>query len=385
MADEIEVRKRRFLTLQKRLKEERLFVKQEKEQLRKLNEKLLNVSQNLFYLEWKNRKQWMNIDRLVSGKANPAECSNTSRLIESIKFEDACSHLNYQDSQYGAVLLKLKENPKLVALILDYCDNKKFQTTTRHLCRLFISTLYGSCAEKRDELCVLKILNELMELQVLSCEDLLQFFCGKRSTENAFACVFTVFSEMLFSSKLYLTAALHGTVMQVIVDDAIFLDVEVSKVVSRIPPKTVLEKFGQAGTLEAKDKINQHMAVLHDHILALCNKFLKSLHDKIYCFPQSLRWAIAHLYEGMLTKMKLPQANAKAIIGYMLMSYFICPAIINPEPYGINSDADISETARHNLGLVASILRSLALIECGLKDEKLKIILDRFEEVLYTY
>ena len=65
----------------------------------------------------------------------------------------------------------------------------------------------------------------------------------------------------------------------------------------------------------------------------------------------------------------------------MLMSYFICPAIINPEPYGINSDADISETARHNLGQIASILRSLALLECGLKDEKLKNILQNFEQV----
>ena len=79
--------------------------------------------------------------------------------------------------------------------------------------------------------------------------------------------------------------------------------------------------------------------------------------------------------------MKLPQANAKAIIGYMIMSYFVCPAIINPEPYGINSDADISETARHNLSQIASILRSLALLECGLKDEKLKSILVKFDQV----
>ena len=63
------------------------------------------------------------------------------------------------------------------------------------------------------------------------------------------------------------------------------------------------------------------------------------------------------------------------------MSCFICPAIINPEPYGINSDAYLSETARHNLCQIASILRSAALLECGMKDEKLHEILTQLEQV----
>ena len=112
MADEIECRKKRFLTLQKRLKEERLFVKHEKEQLRKLNEKVILVSQNLYYLEWKTRKQWINIDRLVSGKSNPSECSNTAKIIDSVQFEDAGKYLNYQDEQYGKFLLSLRNDPR---------------------------------------------------------------------------------------------------------------------------------------------------------------------------------------------------------------------------------------------------------------------------------
>ena len=383
MMEEIERGKSRFLILQKRLKAERLFVKSEKEQLRLLNEKVENLSQNLFYLEWKTRQQWINVDRLVwGGRANPSECSSTSRIIDAVKFEDASSYLNYDDHKYGQFLLSLKENPRLIALILDYCDNQRIQKSTIQLSRLFISSLYGSCTQKMDEVFVLKILKELMVLQVFPCEDLLNFFCGKRSTDNAFACVLTMFSESLFSSKLYLTAALHGAVMQVVVDDSIFLDVEVSKVLCRIAPKVALEKFGNPGTVEAQNKIKEHMNILYNHLIKLCKKFLKSLLDKLYCFPQSLRWAIGQLYQGLIHKMKLPQANAKALIGHIIMSYFICPAIINPEPYGINSDADISETARHNLGQVASILRSLALLECGLKDEKFKNILDNFEKVI---
>ena len=381
MAVEVDHRKTRFITLQKRLKEERLYVKQEKDIIKKLNDKLMNLSHNLFCLDWKNRHYWNNVDQLVGGRVNPSECSATSKIIDNVQFEDGASYLNYEDIKYGEFLSSLRENPRLVALILDFCDTKRLQPSARNLTRLFISTLYGGCVDQVGELKILLILKELMNLQVLTCEDLLGFFCGKHSNDNAFACVLTIFSEMLFSSKLYLTAALHGTVMQVIVDDAIFLDVEVTKIVSRIPPKATLEKFGHPGSAEANEKIKQHMDGLHKLLVKLTERFLKSLHDKIYCFPQSLRWAIGKLYQGMVSKMKLPHANAKAIIGYMLMSYFICPAIINPEPYGINSDADISETARHNLGQIASILRSLALLECGLKDEKLKNILQNFEQV----
>ncbi|XP_065647423.1 GTPase-activating protein and VPS9 domain-containing protein 1 isoform X2 [Hydra vulgaris] len=379
--EEIERVRTRFLVLQKRLKTERLFVKNEKEQLRILNEKVGSLSQNLFYLEWKTRQQWLNVDRLVwGGRANPSECSVTSRIIETAKFEDASNYLSYEDYKYGDFLLCLKENPRLIALILNYCDTKRIQNSTMQLVKLFLSSLYGNCIQQADEVLVLKILKELMILQVFPCEDLLDFFCGKRSTDNAFACVMTIFSGSLFSSKLYLTAALHGSVMQVIVDDSIFLDVEVSKALCRIAPKVAVEKFGRPGTVEAHNKTKQHMNMLHNHLIHLCKKFLKNLVDKVYCFPQSLCWAIGQLYQGMVQKMKLPQANAKALIGHIIMSYFICPAIINPEPYGINSDADISETARHNLGQVASILRSLALLECGLKDEKLTNIFENFDK-----
>ena len=378
--EEIEKRKFRFLTLQKRLKEERLFVKNEKDQLRILNEKVISLSKNLFFIDWKNWQQWNNVDRLITAKAQPADCSATSRFIDSVKFEDSCGYLNYEDSKYGKFILDLKENPKLIALILNYCDVKRIQTSSRQITNLIISTLYGNCTLVKDELLVLQILKELTNLQVLPCEDLISFICGKRSTENAFACLLAKFSEILFSSKLYLTAALHGAVMQVVVDDREFLDHEVSKVLNRLTPKGTLEKFGQPG-VESTNRIKEHVKILHNKLISLCKKFLRSLFDKIYCFPNSLRWAIGQLYQGMINTMKLPPTNAKAIIGYMLMSYFICPAIINPEPYGINSDADISEIARHNLWQIASIFRSLALLECGMKDEKLGSLLEQLEKV----
>ena len=364
-------KRERYITLQKRLKEERLFIKQEKDTLRSLNDQVSQKSDELFRLTWKTRQHWQNLDRLAwGGRVLPSECSSEARIIDHAKFEDASQALGYQELAYGEFLTKLRSNPSLIASLLDYFDRQRLQT--RAVTRLFISSVFSGCVLQQDEKLLLLVMKGLVTIQVLPCENLVEFFCGKRCTDTAFACVLTLLSEILFTSKLYLTAALHGSVMQVVVDDTTFLDTEVAKVLSRISPKAAIDKFGQPGTPATKQKIQDHMKILQQSIVRLCKKFLKSLRDKIYCFPVSLRWTVWQLYEGMITKLKLPIANSKAIVGHVLMSYFICPAIIKPEPYGINSDADISETARHNLGQIASVLRSLALVECGLKDGRLK-------------
>lgn len=44
----------------------------------------------------------------------------------------------------------------------------------------------------------------------------------------------------------------------------------------------------------------------------------------------------------------------------MVFTCFICPAIVNPEPYGI-TDAPISPTARTNLMHVARAIQALAI------------------------
>lgn len=53
----------------------------------------------------------------------------------------------------------------------------------------------------------------------------------------------------------------------------------------------------------------------------------------------------------------------------LVFTYFICPAIVNPEPYGI-TDAPISYVARFNLIQVGQILQMLSLIKYQSPDHK---------------
>ena len=66
------------------------------------------------------------------------------------------------------------------------------------------------------------------------------------------------------------------------------------------------------------------------------------------------------------------------------MALYICPAICDPEPYGIISDVQITNVVRHNLMQVANILQALALSEDD-KDAKAQDLYSKFKNVTYIY
>ena len=371
----------KLYTLQKRLKGERLFIRQDKDIIRSLNDSVNETCKSVYHLAWATRQHWRNVERLITGaRVFPSECTETSIHIENVIFEDASKHLGYQDAKYGEFLSSLRGNPKLVAFML-HCATR-YGVDISNVTKLLLSCLYGSCLLKEDEKHVLTILRQLIEIQITTSDSVTDYFCSPKSFLNGFNIVLRLYSEMLFTSKLYLTAALHGAVMQVIVDDSVFLDIEMSTVLNRLPPRVMRDKFGDPGTPKSNRKMLEYIEYLQDCLINLCNKFLKSLRDKIYCFPTSIRWILGELGKIIITKTNNTQ-QTKALLGHVLINYFICPAIINPEPFGINSDAFISDVARYNLAQVASILRSMALAELGMKDQKVQKLLAVFEPVSF--
>lgn len=370
----------KLYTLQKRLKGERLFIRQDKDIIRSLNDSVNETCKKVYHLGWTTRQLWRNVERLITGaRVFPSECTKTSILIENVIFEDSSKHLGYQDVKYGEFLSGLRTNPRLVAFLLDCATGHGVDI--KDITKLLFCCLYGGCILKEDENRVLKILQMLIEIQIATTDNVFDYFCSPKSSLNGFTVVLRLYSEMLFTSKLYLTAALHGSVMQVIVDDSVCLDIEISTVLSRLQPRMIREKFGDPGTPKSTRKMQDYLEFLQNCLVKLCNKFLKSLKDKIYCFPTSLRWILAQLGNVIRNKTNNDEKKTKALLGHVLMNYFICPAIINPEPFGINSDAFVSEIARYNLGQVASILRSMALAELGMKDPKVQSLLAAFEPV----
>jgi len=72
--------------------------------------------------------------------------------------------------------------------------------------------------------------------------------------------------------------------------------------------------------------------------------------------------------------------QVNAICTDLVFTYFICPAIVNPEPYGI-TDAPISYVSRFNLIQVAKILQMLAMTKYEDVDNKVSDLYNLFEKV----
>ncbi|XP_070532532.1 GTPase-activating protein and VPS9 domain-containing protein 1-like [Ptychodera flava] len=348
-----------LVELAKHLKEEKLFVSSEKEQLRRLNEEVTSTAERLYHVSWIARQQRQNLDQLIFGawEPSPAACCYRANALEQVNFEDAYKQLGYQDSAFGEFVKKLRENPRLVAYCLTQGERLHLDGS-KDIVKIIMSAVYGNCIMQEDERYVLLLLQALIESQLAGSDDPRRLL---RKGSCVFTKVFKQFTEGLYSGRLYLTAALHEAVMVLLMDDENFLETNPHKVTDHFTPQEQEKRFGKANTPEFQDKLLHQLEVNVDQLVNHCNRFIQSLKDNMYCFPQSLDWIVKQIYKIVTQAGKSKAEEVRAMCVDMLLLLFVCPAIVNPEPYGITSDILISDVARFNLMQVAQILQALAM------------------------
>lgn len=169
----------------------------------------------------------------------------------------------------------------------------------------------------------------------------------------AFSILFKLFSEGLYSAKLFLTATLHEPIMQLLVEDEDHLETDPAKVTERLTPAQQ-ERFGEKGSEGYKQRVQAAVEANEAKLVALVNKFIGYLKQNTYCFPHSLRWIVSQMYKTLSCVERLEVGEVRTMCTDLLLTCFICPAIVNPEQYGIISDAPINEVARFNLMQVSA-------------------------------
>nr|XP_054769969.1 GTPase-activating protein and VPS9 domain-containing protein 1-like [Lytechinus pictus] len=348
-----------LLSLAQRLKEERLYIQSEKNLLQGLHEEVTQTSDKLHRVAWITQQQRQTLNSLVRASSNspPAACCYRANALERVGFVDGYKQLGFQDALYGDVLNYLRENPSVMAQIL--AQGEKTNTDRAPgLVHSVISGIYGNCVVDDDEQHFLIFIQSLMKHQLAESDDPRRLL---RRGRCAFSIAFKVFTEALFSGKLYLTAALHEPVMAVLMNDEVCLETDVQKAMDHFSPEERKQRFGTTGTPAYEQSVQKHMNGIMDQLVGLCNKFIVGLHSNIYCFPPSLDWIISQLHKILVDAGQVESADIRIMCADLLLTCFVGPAIIDPEPYGITSDILVSETARFNLMQVAQILQGLAL------------------------
>lgn len=276
------------------LRRERLFVSSEQSNLQALNEKVKCTSTHLAQLAWISSHQRINLNRLILARIDclPALICQRNYTLEKVTFVDACKYLGYQDAlRYGDFLAVLRVSNELVAKCLTVGD-KMFPEAMPDVVHSLYAGLYGSCLLSEDKILVLKLLQHLTALQLVPSDNPRRLL---RHGTCAFARFYSVFHENLYSAKLFLTAALHGPIMKLLMEDEMFLDIDPDKAAVRYPPEERLRKFGQEGTPEHAHKIQLYREWTIKRLVYLSEYFIYSIRDNMHCFPTSVCWLVRQM------------------------------------------------------------------------------------------
>uniref|UniRef100_A0A1B6FZC8 Receptor-mediated endocytosis protein 6 homolog n=1 Tax=Cuerna arida TaxID=1464854 RepID=A0A1B6FZC8_9HEMI len=276
---------------------------------------------------------------------------------------------------YGEFLKGLRSSPDLLASCL-VVGERMMPESMGQIIHSLISGLFGSCLLPEDKVIVLRLLKNLTELQLVPSDDPRRLL---RQGTCTFARLYAGFHEGLFSAKLFLTAALHDPIMQLLMEDEQFLDIDPDKAAIRFPPGQRIKKFGKEGTEEYKINLQSYRNWTIQSLVTITRRFIASLQENLHCFPPSVSWLVRQIFCLLKKSAIIQEKEMFAITTDLVLTHFICPAIVNPEPYGI-TDAPISYIARFNLIQVAQILQMLAMRRYEGVDPKVEDLYSQFDK-----
>ncbi|KAK3593714.1 hypothetical protein CHS0354_013611 [Potamilus streckersoni] len=367
-----------LVELARHLKQERLYVTSEKEQVQNLYEEVKKAAEELYHESWISRQQKAILDALIlsTKEVTPSECFARTNQLDSSNFVDGYKHLSYHDAKFGELLKFLRENPVFLGHLLAAAEKANMEPTI-NIIKVVMTTVYGSCVLQADEIYALQMLKCLLELQLNTSDDPRRLV---RRGSCAFSVAFKQLFDSVFSAKLFLTAALHDPVMRLLMEDEWFYDIDPGKALIRFPPQERHRRFGDSGTEEYKHKLQSYRKTIVEKLVYMASRFISSLKNNMHCFPPGLGWLVSQVYQVLTKNSKLEISEVRAICTDLVFALFICPAICDPEPHGITTDVPISHIARHNLMQMAQIVQVLAISQWEEIDSKVYDLYSKFEK-----
>ena len=339
------------------LRQERLYVSYERKQLQQLNENVAASGRRLAQTSWSTSMQRDNLEGLIMSRpdSSPQHSCQIANLLDQTQFCDAYKILGHHMTVYSEFLASLRNNPSLIAEWLTLGDKLNLPYMKDIVMTVFTSLL-GSCAMAEDETIMVTMLHKLVETQLLEAANPRKLL---RHGTSSFSRMYKLFSDQLFSSRLFLTSAFYEPILSILTDDEIFLDIDPAKALIRFPPQEQIRRFGVEGTEEYRIAVANHRKAIISKLADHAQQFVMGIKNNLHSLPLFLSNLIRIIYNSMESRGIEPR-EIWAVCTDVLFNSFICPAIVDPEPKGI-TDMPISYIARFNLMQVAQILQVLAL------------------------
>lgn len=295
---------------------------------------------------------------------------------EGVKYQHVLAYINlfnycYANTYQLASLLAIGDQ------LMVHSAGQSAPLTPDHVIavsRTVTTGIYGCALNSTDTRMFLQLLKHLIEIQIVTNENPRRML---RTGSCSFARFYHSLHESLFSSKMFLTAALNDAVMRVLIEDEMALELDHVKAAMSLPQGERQKRFGSEADPEYPNRVKQYVQDTTSVLYKFVAKFIRSLTNSWCLFPATLRWLVKTMcYE--LKRAKFDERCIYEMLTDMVLINFICPAIVSPEIYGI-TDCPISENARSNLITIGQVLQQMALLKYQSCDPKFQEMFDKFE------
>ncbi|KRX13685.1 GTPase-activating protein and VPS9 domain-containing protein 1 [Trichinella nelsoni] len=362
-----------------RLRDEKLLVNADIDLILRLNTEVEEQILELVKICWIHCHQHRTLSKLLQSHPDATVQNACSQLcqLENAHFSDSKKQLANNETTITEILRLLLNSSKLVATVLHFFECVE-PNLADELCFTFFCSVYGSCQFVNDEKCLYAVLCDLMRLQFSHCEGE-NFRRMLRRGSGAFCKMYRLATGSLFSVSLFLASALYQPIMQLISQNEQLLEIDPTKAAMRFSATEKLANWGLEGSSQYKENIANYRKIIIQRLVLVSNNFIQSIRDSLHCFPVPLAWLLRQLHFFLSDCLKLTTSECDQICTELIFSYIICPAIANPEAFGILSDTPVSSVARFNLMQVGQILQALAVCPWDRLDSKLNDLYSQFD------
>ncbi|CAL8143674.1 unnamed protein product [Orchesella dallaii] len=358
-----------LIDLCRRLKQEKLFVANERKEIEGLNRKVQLLSTGLLHQTWLTGQHRLALENMSNGPVtspfttpfivSPADGSGdvteNLELVQAHKLISGRYLHNYID-----LITLLRNHPELVALCLSLYEkdrgSQQRMSGTPNVgfgdILQGVINIYGGIGGPLpgDGTSHLKLLSALAGHQLVGAESPRRVL---RQGSCAFSFLYRLISETTPSSRLFLVGALHQPVTELLSSPNLLC------LGTNIPATSPTASMDTTGCLPNNSQNKDILSLDRTEKMAeLTKMFIDSILDNINSFPPGLAWLIKSVHVQLSPN--YPEKEVSTICTDLIWALFICPAVTNPEPFGV-TDAPVGSQARHTLSQVATNLQALAL------------------------
>lgn len=330
-------------------------------------------TESTYNLTWIIRNQRYLVDKLNINGHEYLELVDELNQNDNANFVKGYKKFGSNEVFLTRLLQYLASNPKSVAYLLFYAE-KSCTGFLDPLVKITLSTVYSHCQFDRDKTAVVDLMEELVEININFYQDFRRQIHSKYS---AFCLVYRNFCDELSELKIFYKLALYQPIMQVLSEDNLFLDIDSNRAAMRFLPKERTKHFGIENSVEFRENLIKYKKWTLQKLKTFIGNFINSLRANIFAFPQSLASLIIRVYSKLIEHLDFQQVYAICID--LIFCFLICPAIQNPDLFGI-TDLHVNHIAHYNLLQCAQIIQLLALSKWESCNSTWQQVIDLFDK-----